>query len=261
MSNAFRTPVMAALLGSALAALSLARPGPATRPASSPKAALAFDPAMAETRANQAFAAEDYASALTLYEKILPDITEADTKALYEERIRVSRKQVAAAANPTTAPAAASNGTVYKDADGKAIDTNAEKRKKHDAPKAGETMDLTLHELGNFDYDQDEGGNVPDDVKKLSGAKVRVHGFMLPIDQADKVTRFMLVNDIMSCCFGGPPSLQHVLVVTAPAGKAVAYYPEQIVVEGTLKVEEKKEDGFIVSLFELDPTSIRPAAQ
>jgi hypothetical protein len=48
-------------------------------------------------------------------------------------------------------------------------------------------------------------------------------------------------------------------VVNCPKGKAVEYCPDEIVVEGNLSVEEKKDDGFIVSIFEIACTSVRPA--
>ena len=41
----------------------------------------------------------------------------------------------------------------------------------------------------------------------------------------------------------------------------MSYYPDEIIVEGTLKVEEKKEDGFIVSIFEMDVNSVKPAGK
>jgi hypothetical protein len=47
--------------------------------------------------------------------------------------------------------------------------------------------------------------------------------------------------------------------VNCPKGKAVSYYQDEIIVEGNLKVEEKKDDGFIVSIFELECTSVKPA--
>jgi hypothetical protein len=39
----------------------------------------------------------------------------------------------------------------------------------------------------------------------------------------------------------------------------VSYYPDEIVVEGTLKVDEKRDDGYIVSIFEIDAKSVKPA--
>jgi len=46
---------------------------------------------------------------------------------------------------------------------------SAESRKKHAAPKTGEDRELEIKELGNFEYDADKGGNIPADVKALSG--------------------------------------------------------------------------------------------
>ena len=36
-------------------------------------------------------------------------------------------------------------------------------------------------------------------------------------------------------------------------------FPDELVIEGKLKVEEKKDDGYIVSLFELEVSSVKPA--
>ena len=81
------------------------------------------------------------------------------------------------------------------------------------------------------------------------------------MDQADSITQFALVPSLFACCFGQPPQVQHTIVVHMPEGKGVAYYPDEINVEGKLIVEEKKEDGFIISLFELEATSVKPAAK
>jgi hypothetical protein len=132
-------------------------------------------------------------------------------------------------------------------------------RKPHAKPKEGETLACSIQELGNFQFDQEKGGNIPKDVQALSGSAVRLTGFMIPLDQADKIKQFVLVPDLFSCCFGQPPQVQHSIIVSCPDGKAVSYYPEQITVEGKLKVEEKKDDGFIVSIFEVSCTSVKPA--
>ena len=65
--------------------------------------------------------------------------------------------------------------------------------------------------------------------------------------------------DLFACCFGQPPQVQHGIIVNCPEGKAVSYYPEQIVVEGKLSVQEKKDDGFIISIFEVAVSSVKPA--
>ena len=154
-------------------------------------------------------------------------------------------QKAAAAAGPTTQPVVASG----------------DDRKPHKKPKDGDVYALAIQELGNFQFDQEKGGNIPKDVQALTGSTVRLTGFMIPLDQADKIKQFVLVPDLFACCFGQPPQVQHSIIVSCPEGKAVAYYPEQIQVEGKLNVEEKKDDGFIVSIFEVACTSVKPAAK
>ncbi len=136
-----------------------------------------------------------------------------------------------------------------------------EERKPHTKPKDGDVYTVAIQDLGNFQFDQDKGGNIPKDVQALTGSNVRLVGFMIPLDQADKIRQFVLVPDLFACCFGQPPQVQHSIIVSCPEGKAVSYFPEQIQVEGQLKVEEKKDDGFIVSIFELACSSVKPAAK
>jgi hypothetical protein len=208
----------------------------------------------AEVRATSAFNRGDYAIALPLFQKVAEEARssgDADKLARVQEQIRVCKAEMVAQAAAAVPPAAQGEPVAPAEPTGP--------RKPHDAPKPGETREMLIKELGNFDYDADKGGTIPDDVKGLNGAKLRLRGFMIPMDQAENVTQFALVPDLFACCFGQPPQVQHMVVANAPKGKAVNYYPDELVVEGTLKVEEKKEDGFIVSLFEMDVTSVKPA--
>jgi len=82
---------------------------------------------------------------------------------------------------------------------------------------------------------------------------------MIGMDKAENITQFALVPSLFSCCFGQPPQIQHTIVADCPKGKAVGYVPDEIVVEGTLNVGEKKDDGYIVSIFELNVSSVKPA--
>lgn len=216
-----------------------------TQPANSNSSSL-------EVRATSAFNRGDYAVALPMLQKLAEEArakNDADRLGRIQEQMRVCRTAMAeqAAAVPPTGvqpPAAAAE---------------TGPRKPHAPLKAGEVREMTIKDLGNFEYDADKGGTVPDDVRQLNGAKLRVRGFMIPMDQAENITQFALVPDLFACCFGQPPQVQHMVVANAPKGKAVSYYPDELVVEGVLKVEEKKEDGFLVSLFEMDVTSVKPA--
>lgn len=204
--------------------------------------------AQLEIRANTAFNRGEYSTALPILKKLQETFKDQPGRlGPIAEKIRVCEKAMASLkATPTTLPAAVDS-------------TSAETRKPHKAPKPGEVLELTIKDLGNFDYDQEHGGNIPADVKALTGSKVRLRGFMIPMDQAENITQFALVPSLFACCFGQPPQIQHTIVVTCPKGKAVGYCPDEIVVEGALKVQEKKDDGYIVSIFDMDVSSVKPA--
>jgi hypothetical protein len=205
-----------------------------------------------EISANEAFGAGRYAVALPMLQQ-LEERYKGDEAKLgpIREKIRVCQNQIAAMANAK--PPAEDPGST--------VPNTAETRKPHVKPKDGEVRPLTIQELGNFEYDAEKGGNIPKDVTAMAGSTIRLNGFMIPMDQADKITRFALVPSLFACCFGQPPQIQHTIVVTCPEGKAVSYFPDEINVEGKLKVEEKKEDGFIISIFEMDVSSVKPVAK
>ena len=201
-----------------------------------------------ELRATQSFNKGDYAQALPMLQKveasIKGDAGQSDKLAIVQEQERVCQKNLApkpAAAAPPASPFA--------------------DRKPHPAPKDGEVLDLSIKDLGNFDYDPDQNTPIPADVRALSGHMIRLHGFMIPMDQAENISKFALVPSLFNCCYGQPPQVQHTIVVTCPKGKAVSYYPDEIVVEGKLNVDVMKDDGFIVGIFSVETTSVKPAAK
>jgi hypothetical protein len=214
--------------------------------AQSTRPAVALDRGALEVRANQEFNRGQYVTALPILKK-LADMTKGQPDLLgpIEEKIRVCERNIAAAAGPAVvAFASLSAGRIP-----------------HPAPKDGQVLEMDIKDLGNFDYDADKGGNIPADVTVLSGHRIRLHGFMIPMDQAANITQFALVPSLFSCCFGQPPQIQHTIVCNTPRGKAVSYYPDEITVEGDLKVAEKKDEGFIVSIFEVQVSSVKPAAR
>ena len=233
--TSIKTIFTAGLLG--LASLTLAQ---TTKPAGGVSGPV-------EIRAGIAMSEGDYTTALPLLKQMAKTYAGDPMKsAAVAEQIRVAEANLAAPAGTTPAGEVA---------------TAPDKRAKHARPADGKTLELSIKELANFDYDADKGGNLPKDVVDLSGSVVRLRGYMIPMDQADAVSKFALVPSLFSCCFGQPPQLQHTIIVTCPAGKAVNYFPEEISVEGKLTVQEKRDDGFIVSVFEMEAGSVKAAAK
>jgi hypothetical protein len=208
-----------------------------------------------ELRAMTAFNQGQYAVALPLLEQLAERVKDdANRLGAVQEQIRVCQRGIEAAskAKPVDAQAAAGERPAPQ---------TAENRKPHAPPKAGEIRQIAIKELGNFEYDPAKASGLPDDVKALNGSKVRLNGFMIPIDQADNISTFALVPSLFDCCFGQPPQIQHLVLVHSPQGKTVRYFPEELMVEGELKVEEVKDEDYVVSLFQLTASSVKPAAK
>lgn len=214
-------------------------PAPASEPARVVDLGEATPVAVLKQRADQAFASGDYAGALPIYKDLAVRLrNNPDAVAPILERIRVCEAMM-----PQQVPA----------------ELDFSNRTPHSPPGVDEVREVTLQNLGNFNYDAVNGGNIPSDVKALSGMTVRLRGYMIPIHESKTVTTFALVPDLFACCFGQPPQLQHTALVICPPGKGVSYYPDEIIVTGTLTVSERREDDFIVSIFEVEPTSVKPA--
>ncbi len=216
----------------------------ATRPASTTP-----DPRL-ELRANQAFNRGEYAAALPMLKTLAEAAKNEPSRfGALQEKIRVCQKALyslkAAPASPPSDPTAQD------------VATDPETRKKHPKPKAGEVMEFTIKELGNFEYDDEKGGKIPADIRQLNGSEIKLHGFMIPMDQAENITQFALVPSLFACCFGQPPQIQHTIVVSCPKDKSLAYVPDEITVQGHLTVQEKKDDGYVISIFELGADSVK----
>jgi hypothetical protein len=228
-------------------------PAPTTKPTTLPALEPVPDDLTGEqlaVAAQKAFNRGEYAKALPLLLKLRGEADGQPAKmGAIQERIRVCEKALAALAGDPNAAESA----ILK------VPQTAEQRKPHAPLQAGEVREVSIQSLGNFEYDQESGGNLPKDVLALSGGTIRVRGYMIPMDQADNITQFALVPSLFACCFGQPPQIQHTIVANCPKGKAVSYSPDELIVEGKLKVEEKKDEGYIISVFEMEVTSVRTA--
>lgn len=223
-----------------------------------------------ELRADEAFNQGQYVIALPMLQKVATglkaDPKQADKLAMVNEQIRVCQKNLPpqlASAMPSPAAVSAVGPSAALPAAGPVdpLSDPGPNRVPHQTPAAGQIVSLEIKQLGNFEYDPEKGGNIPADVLKMNGATVRLHGFMIPMDQAENISQFALVPSLFACCYGQPPQIQHTIVVNCPKGKAVSYFSDEIVVTGTLTVKEKRDDGFIVSVFEMQAASVKPSAK
>src|SRR5438874_13148990 len=105
-----------------------------------------------ELRATEALNRGDYASALAILKKLAADDKDQPQKlGSINEQIRVCERNLAkVAVAPAPAPVAQS-------AQGGTIPTSPETRKPHPAPKPAEMLEMSIKELGKFDYDAEKG--------------------------------------------------------------------------------------------------------
>jgi len=93
-------------------------------------------------------------------------------------------------------------------------------------------------------------------VKDLSGKKVLMTGFMLPIDEVQNIKEFLLVQSLWSCCYGQPPDIHGIVRVVMPKGKKTDYFFDPLKLTGTFKVEATIMDGYCVDIYQLHIESL-----
>jgi len=235
-------------------------------PASQPAVAIAIPPATPGTysgsvpqQAMAAYKAGDYATAVPLLKKWASTMN-VNTDGPAMGKVLTYLADAENKLNP--AKADGSDKPVFfgaADPNGIIDPTTQKVRLMHLPMKSGEVRQMTIKQLGDFDFDPTKDTKVPDDVQVLSGGRVRLRGFMIPLTQADTITDFALVPSLVGCCFGQPPGVQHTITCKASAGKAVQYTVDEIWVEGTLKVNVQHDDGYTYSIFEMTVDSVKLA--
>lgn len=102
---------------------------------------------------------------------------------------------------------------------------------------------------------------IPADVKSLDGKQISIVGYMVPFDSVDKIDRFVLLQAPFMGCYHVPPPQpnESVLVNSQRVSPDLSYDP--VMITGTLKIEESYVEGYLVSLYTLNATAIRPAQQ
>jgi len=131
------------------------------------------------------------------------------------------------------------------------------------APTAAkETSDdfqtVTFDELSGFDYalyaeESKTKHEVPAKIAALSGKKIAVDGYMMPIQyEAGGAKKFILMKNQFSCCFGGTPKLNEWVEVTMDGGAVAAYEHRALITAwGVLEVKPESRDGMATSLYKM----------
>ena len=125
-----------------------------------------------------------------------------------------------------------------------------------DLSLAEEDKELLLDALVYPEEYEGEDIHFPDRIRALDGQEVALTGYMIPLRwDENRVPHFMLVRDLLQCCFGGAPEPDEwVDVDMAPEGTTYwAYVP--VVVRGTFKLAgQSDEAGYATGAFAIKAT-------
>ena len=115
-------------------------------------------------------------------------------------------------------------------------------------------MPLFQH-AGVMGVQQEQPDACPQSVREADGKKVKITGFMYPLQEAANLKVFCLLRSTQTCCYGPRPQYnQYVFVEMPQPAKFERLAP--VVVEGQFVVDPKPGDGYI---YRLEGQSVRPA--
>lgn len=119
--------------------------------------------------------------------------------------------------------------------------------------------ELLLDALVYPDEYEGEDIHFPDRIRALDGEKVALTGYMIPMRwDENRVPHFMLVRDLLQCCFGGTPEPDEWVDVTMQ-GKGTTYWAfVPVVVRGTFQLAgQSDEAGYATGAFAIDGIDAR----
>jgi hypothetical protein len=125
----------------------------------------------------------------------------------------------------------------------------------HGIRQVGNLTVVDLKAMSDFSFDQVKGINsdIPAVYRRLNGKRVMLAGQMwLPDSATGKLTRFELVYSVATCCFAGPPLVQHFVDARVLPGHTVDYTSGQVDVIGVLHVGVVRSGGAVASIYRID---------
>ena len=94
---------------------------------------------------------------------------------------------------------------------------------------------------------------VPAAVRAFDRVRVTLTGFMLPVQlENGRAKKLILMRDVSTCCYGATPSMNDYVIVTMKGEGVKPVQDIPVVFMGVLHVGERYENGYLVSLYELD---------
>jgi hypothetical protein len=106
------------------------------------------------------------------------------------------------------------------------------------------TLLLTFSRLMTWEYDADNDTPPPENVEKLNGRKVKLTGFMYPLQQGDSIQYFCLLRTTQTCCYGPRPQFNQYVFVEMDAPTPFSRL-DPVACVGKFRVEPTPDEGYI----------------
>lgn len=123
-------------------------------------------------------------------------------------------------------------------------------------PGGGTELLLRFSTLADWRFDPENPQACPPHISALSREKVRIIGFMYPLEAGPRLRHFCLLRTTQTCCYGPRPQFNQYLFVELQEEVAFERLAP-VVVEGTFHVDPKPEEGYI---YRLEGRSVQPVA-
>jgi hypothetical protein len=122
---------------------------------------------------------------------------------------------------------------------------------------AGEEMLLTFASLMSWEYDAKKNSSPPENVKRLDGRKVRIIGFMYPLQEGANIQNFCLLRSTQTCCYGPKPQYnQYIFVEMVKPTQFHRLNPVSCV--GSFRVDPLPDEGFIYRMEGISCQAVTP---
>jgi hypothetical protein len=128
--------------------------------------------------------------------------------------------------------------------------------------RSADCRPLTIAMLAGYTFDQQHGtlADVPLPIRQLDGQRISIEGYMIPMDPAENMTEFALVQSLSNTGLTGRGVLiQEIIIARVVSGRCIHYFPDSISISGTLHVAVQVEDGYIISIYTIDVDHAEPA--
>jgi len=122
---------------------------------------------------------------------------------------------------------------------------------------AGKEMRLTFASLMKWEYDAKKNSSPPESVKRLDGRKIRIIGFMYPLQEGANIQKFCLLRSTQTCCYGPKPQYNQYIFVEMV--KPTQFHRlDPVACVGLLRVDASPDEGFIYRMEGISCQAVAP---